>query len=165
MLFPLIITTFFAATATAFSLAANPNKKTSECLKELEAAVYDRPSCAYSYMQRIGEELRAQSGVFWQNPQESQALIEKFMDTYEVIVLVADAMGRIMLYPGATPIPDSRIKARSVARANVYGKGFNSLDLTGAPIQYDYTSIYWGPDGQMYYVIIALLKENIPDIC
>lgn len=140
-------------------------QKTEACRRELEAAVYNPESCAFEYLQRLDKELRAQSAVFWQNPEQSKAVVDSFMFKYQVLVLAADPLGRIMEYPGATPIPGSRIKARAVARANVYGYGFNSLEVTGIPIKYDHTSVYWGPDGQMVYIILALLKENIPDIC
>lgn len=152
---------FLLALAANFAFA---NKKSIACRKELEEIVFQPPSCAYEYMKRIGDELRSQSAVFWENSEQSKSLIETFSNTYKVTVVIIDAMGGTMRYPGGAMIPVS-FKTRGLARSRLNIDGFNAFETASVDLQYEYTSIFWGPDGQMYSVLIALFKENLPEYC
>jgi hypothetical protein len=159
MLFSFFIA-LFASTAVFADVTGRVNKKVKACTRELESIVYNPANCGFNYLERITNTLRIQAPTFWQNPVQAQAAFETFQNTYGVSAVAISPFGVSYGFIGSsTPIASDNME-HSIARANLDGNGFsNSGD------NYIYTTIFWGPDGQMWYVQVTMAKANAPLAC
>lgn len=175
---------FFLSLFAASSVFANhgPSVKSSSsvsasvaksvaCTEQLEGVVYVPKNCAYNYLKSINKVLQVQSPLLWGTPSQAQSVILSFQNTYNVLVVLYDAMGNAFSAPGV-PISGAPVaQFAAYERSNALGEGFTAntpvnIEAISAIGSFSvYTSIFWNVDGQMYNVAIMMASANTPNFC
>lgn len=157
---------FFALLASSAVFAEVTGRRVDRgvkaCTRELEGIVYTPANCGFDYLKRITETLRIQSPTFWNNPLQAKAAFESFAQTYGVTVVAITPFGNVLDYIGSPDVVEAGSMGAAIARANLDGNGFV---YNSATQRYIYATIFRGPDGQMYYVRVSMLKADAPIAC
>lgn len=153
---------FLGLTSIYAEVSGYSDGKVKACKRELESILYTPPNCGFSYLKRITESLRVQSPVIWQNPIQSKAAFQTFSTTFGVNTVVINPFGKYFRYIGAPANEQifAGIYGSATSRANVDGNGFAATDS-----DYYYSTIFWGPNGEMSYVEVNVAKINAPLSC
>ena len=129
--------------------------------------MHDPETCAYTYLQNISQELRAQSPLLWTN--QGPSIISSFSTNYGVTVSVIDAFGSLdtSMSTTNTVINIKNIMGYGDFRSNAMGESFFSSGIrTRVPYpSYIYAFITWNSVGEMYYVAIVKSKVSGPFFC
>lgn len=170
MLFALFLSLF--ATAIFNTVRAEHVIDTIACTNELEEIVFVPKNCSLNYLKSITKILRTQSPLFWATPEQAASVLRSFENTYNVKVVLWDAMGRALSAPGTLITTADKAMFTAYQRANALGEGFtanndivenNPLAIAG---KYNvYSSLFWNVDGQLYNVAIYQNAASAFNFC
>ncbi len=91
---------------------------TEKCRLELEGIVYQIKNQNYLYMQQISKVLIAQSPMLFGDENQQNAVLNTFVNEFNVEVIIGDAFGSNALYAPAGDYPPlGATKATSILRA------------------------------------------------
>lgn len=165
----MLISFFIHVLLSNFVFANVNNRKSGKakaCERELEKIAYYPDNCAFAYLKRITNVLRAKSPLFW--TPSAQSVIESFEVTYGVQVDVADAFGTYYDYPGGAAYTPEDYGGynmdEGIARTNVFGES-SSIIQVGNTSYVTYYTIFWNQVGEMYYVLVYTTLDKSSVFC
>ena len=169
MLFTVLFTLIATATATFANVLGSSKQSSKACSRELEGIIYTPANCGFSYLKSISKQLTSQAPLLFQ-PSQIGPVVSSFASTYNVLVILNDAIGNIAYATSDNPLITAPHMTSSIARAMALGEGYASASYTNfaAQITYAYITysyILWNTDGQYYNVNLYLPKANAPTFC